>query len=158
VVRQYLINKYGEKMNIPNSDLVKALVFSLLQRNTAKDDSDITLQFYTTKVELLLDLDQALRFGLHLSKTSARNINLTIEKIIHEQLHHFLEFYIGAAGYTEKSAIEAFQQIYNFPEEVYPYDTIKKHYQRHIKPYMLPHKFNGVFVPSKYRHPSSKAA
>lgn len=146
-VRQFLLNKYGAEMNIPNSDLVKKMLFNLLHRNTAKDEKDITLQYYTTSVTINLTLDQALRFGLNLSKTAIREMNTTIEEIIYERLHVHMEFFVYVSGYKEKAAIEMFQHLYNFPEEVLAFDTIKKHYQRHIQPNLYVNKIVGGFVP-----------
>jgi hypothetical protein len=149
VVKQYLINKYGEQCILPEGDFIKNMLLVCLQRNTRHQDSKITLQYYTETINLPINFEIFDRYGTELSKTSIRNINSTIEDIIHQRLYQHLEFYRHVAGYQLKDAIAMFQQLNNFPEDVYPAATITKYYQRSILPYLNLQKFVGVNVLSK---------
>lgn len=149
VVWQYLINNYGEKLELKKNDWILMLMVSLLQRDSAHKDSEITLQYYTKEVKLSITLEQYDRFGDQLSKTAMRTLNNRIEDVIHQQLYQFLEFYVHVAKYQLNPAIEMFQQLYNFPPEVYTHAAIKKYYQRDIQPHLVPQKFVGLNVPIK---------
>ena len=158
IVKHYLVNRYGVSIAMPENDWVKLLIRSHLQRNHAKDDSDITLQYYTTQVSIPINMDVYDRYGDHLTKTATREINNRIEDVIYQQLFQFLEFYVHVANYQLKDAIAMFQTIYVFPEDVYSFDTIKKHYQRRIQPFINIQKFVGVNVPFKKKRVYKRAS
>lgn len=169
VVKQYLINKYGEQLQLPDDDWIKLLIIHLLIRNSAKDDTDCTLEkystqarfefnYFTAEAKLPIIFSDYEKYGDYLTKTATRAINNRIEDIIHQQLYQHLEFYVHVAKYRLKDAIAMFQQIYNFPEDIYTGDSIKKYYQRKIQPFLIPQKFSSVNVSFKKKKSYRRAA
>lgn len=147
VVKQYLVNNYGPKVNLPSGSLEQKMILNLLHRQQRHFDSVITLQHYTATVEVKISYENFEDYGTELSKSDIRAFNTTIEKIIHKHLYFFLSFYIGVCGFKEKDAIFLYQQLFMFHEEVWSFESIKKHYQRNIQPYMHPVKVIGANVP-----------
>lgn len=156
-IKQYLLNRYGlnqlGQINLPEGDWIKTLAHGFLIRATDDQATKITMNQYTEKVLLPITVYRFERYGSELSKTAMREINCRIEDQINTALYQFLEFYVHVVGYLLKDAVELFQQIYHFPEEVYSRDAILKHYQRNIKPNLSLQKFVGVQLArsSQYR-------
>ena len=158
VVKQYLVNRYGERSNMPEGEWVKLLLINLLQRSTGEDDKDITLQYYTAMAVIPITYDQFQRYGDTLSKTAIREINNRVEDVIRQQLFQFLEFFVHVANYQLKDAIYMFQEVYALPEDVYAAETIKKYYQRKIQPFVNARSFIAVNVPFKKKRKYNRAA
>lgn len=150
VVKQYLVNSYGinaqDMVNLPDHDWIRHLLLVLLERNHTRFDKSVNIQYYTEKVLLPISMDDLFRYGHGLSKTGVQIINNRIEDIISQRLHLHLEFFVHVAGYQLKDAIEMFQIKYNFPEEVFPRETITKRYQRNVKPALLLHNYVGYTI------------
>lgn len=151
VVYKYLQNKYGTDaiLTLPDDDWIKLLTANMLHRDTAEKDAEITLQYYTKTVKIAINMAAYERFGDALSKTAIRAINGRIEDVIHQQLFQFLSFYVHVANYRLKDAILMFQDMYALQEEYYAHDTIKKYYQRKIRPYVFLQKSIALNVPFK---------
>lgn len=149
VVKQYLVNKYGQQINLPDDDWIKLLIESYLQKNFAEQDSKITLQYYTETVRIPITYKIYELHGDTLTKTSIRAINNRIEDVIHQALYQHMQFYVHIAGYRIQHAIMMFQDMYHLPEEVYARETITKYYQRKIQPYLTPQIFSSVNVQFK---------
>lgn len=151
VVKQYLLNHYGQNIQLPDGDLVKLLIQSMLQRKSHDQDSKVTYFRYTEEVKIQITYKVYELYGDQLSPTSIRVINNLIEKKIHARLYDFMEFFICVANYQQKDAIIMFQLTHGFTEEIFPFDTIKKYYQRNIQPHLekTAIKFASVNVPSK---------
>ncbi len=148
LVKQYLVNRYNITDNglvqLPAHDWIKHLVKALVEKNFDRQNRYTNMDLFTCKVLIPIGDDDLFRRGGDLSPESVSVINNRIEDIIRQQLYQFLEFYVHAAGMRLNDAVCLFQQIYNFPEEVYRRATILKHYQRHIKPHLVLQKFVGV--------------
>lgn len=158
VVKQYLINKYGSQLHLPDDDWIKLLIESYLSKSIAEQDSRITLQHYTQSVSIPISYKTFELHGDALSKTAIRAINNRIEDVIHQQLFQHLEFYVHVAHYKLRHAIIMFQDIYALPEDVYPRDTITKYYQRRIQPYVNSLKFASANVQFKSKRKYHRAA
>ncbi len=158
VVKQYLINRYGPQLQLPDDDWIKLLIESYLSKHIAEQDTKITLQHYTTTASIPIKWKTYELHGNELTKTAIRAINNRIEDVIHQQLFQHLEFYVHVAHYKLRHAVMMFQEIYALPEDIYPADTITKYYQRKIQPYVSANKFASVNVQFKRKRKYTRAA
>lgn len=130
VVKQYIVNRYGNPVKFPQNDWLRSMLVKYLQRPDRHYENKTTLQYYTAQVDLPIMFREYTNFGNVLSRTSIMHINQTVQDIIEEALYNYLNLYHAQAGILLKTAIVMFRNQYGFPEESYSTEAIHKFWQR----------------------------
>lgn len=133
IVAQYIHNRYGSPVVFPSGDWLKLLFCSFLGAKLSTGKEKHTLGLYTQKVKIPIELWRFNNQDEHLSNEAIAAINNRIEDEIHQRLFIIFEHYHATIGYTIKQTAQKFQELYNFPEEIYSTDNILKQYQRNIR-------------------------
>lgn len=135
VVKQYIVNRYAQQgqpnqITLPDRDWLKKMIERYLSRPDTNYDTQVTLQYYTERVDIPVPMRFYLDYGTFLTPTATMHINNHIQDLIDELLFEFLKFYTTIAGLQFKNAINLFREIYNIPEEAYSTAAIHKFWQR----------------------------
>lgn len=131
-VKKYLCIKYGESLLLSKRDHVGILLYSLLQKNNVKKEYDAYMKQYSDKFQILISegfvFDKGVRY---LSSYSTGHFNNFIEYIIKDELNNYVDN-MTDVGITQADSIRDFMNKYGFDDEMVPYGSLKKSYQRHL--------------------------
>lgn len=133
LVKQYIQNRYGNPVQFPHNDWLRALLISKLQRPGRDHESKLSLQYHTQEIGLPILMREYERYGNELTRTSIMHINQHVQDIVEEVLYNYLHLFHRIAGQSLETAIAGFRTQYNFPEHSYSTDAIKKYWQRASK-------------------------
>lgn len=127
-IRAYLENNYGCPADIRKDAEMAELVTMMLREGSTRLDKIISANFKDT-VKLRISQDTFFRHGFTFTRTETLKFNTLLE----HRIKFFARTYIGyhhALGDTVAKSIRDFQTIFGFSEEVWPYDSIKKDFDR----------------------------
>jgi hypothetical protein len=124
-VKQYLINNCGHPCDLNllpdiNKDFVQHLSKPLFNReslphSTYNDDiCTIEIPEWVFK-----------RYGYEITKTGQLDFNMKVERRVKFMMRHYVVTQVSL-GFKMIDAIRSFQDKYNFPEDVWSYEAIKK--------------------------------
>lgn len=130
LVKQYIINRYGNPVKFPRNDYLKAMLIKSLTHPNTKEDSHTTLQYHTQKIDLPVEFYLYAKKRNTLTRTDVMLLNQTVQDLIEETLYNYLHLYHHLGGMLLKNAILQFRQQYGFPEESYSTEAITKFWQR----------------------------
>lgn len=133
IVRQYIINRYGEPVCFPSNDWLKILMINYLERPLKFYDATVSPTHYKCKVMLPINLHIYERHGNVLSNTAMMILNERVQDDVDEMIYLFLNIHYREKGMLLSEAIQLFRNTYNFPEEAYSTDAITKFYYRSRK-------------------------
>lgn len=85
---------------------------------------------YTTNVPVEIRKDDFYRYGWSISNTEAVRFGIKIERRIKQMLFLYLDTNISM-GIPLATAIRNFQEKFRFTEDTWPYDSIRREYNRH---------------------------
>lgn len=133
-VKRYIEQNFGNPADFSSNKILQHELVRSLKKPNKRLDSRLdyinAVSNYKSKIDMIISEDMFLRYGWMLSVTDVVNIN----KIIESMVKGFMTTMVGlsvANGLPIKDSILCFQDRYNFPEEVWPYESIKKDFQRH---------------------------
>jgi len=129
-VAHYLRNKFGSPLQISRSAAEGKMLFNLLER--ARHDTDLKTARYTEIVEVLLAEGIYLRHGWELTPTAITEFNNWLEEILKERFVVHVDA-CTSYGIKKAVAIRDWQDNYNFPEDVWKFETLKKYHDRREK-------------------------
>lgn len=88
------------------------------------------LSRYTATVPIEIRRDDFYRYGWALSNTEAVGFCTKVERRVKQMLFLYLDTHVSM-GIPLSSAIRGFQNQFGFDEDSWPYDTIRREYNRH---------------------------
>lgn len=165
-VRKYLTNNFGEPADLKTSiELKTSLRNKLSKPSTRFDKKYPPLSEYKTlsaKIEIYISHDDFYRYGWELTKTDTIIFNRQVEIMAKIQMRHAIMQ--SCLFMTIKDAILKFQDEFNYSEDDWPFEAIRKDIQRKIKhkPNILKkiakelNKNFGEVVPHKRQYPKQE--
>jgi len=130
-VKRYLINNFGDPVNlycVEGQDL-KELMIQFLKKSCRKNDKRIKLTTLNKETRIRISESDFYRYGWEISKTDMLKFNNRIESLIKFYARCFIAF-DKSFGVPISISIRSFQDEYGFSEEDFPYETIKKDFDR----------------------------
>jgi len=132
-VKHYLVRLFGYPCDISKDRELRDFFIHCLKkpeynrrfREEEKPDSTI----YTHAVNITISEDDFYRYGWALSKNDQIRFGRKLEKEIKQIMRLGISTKLAVSGRI-KSAILFFQQHFDFPEDVWSYETIKREYYR----------------------------
>ncbi len=123
-VRQYIINNCGDPADLRHLPLLDNLFWQLIRKPLLRFES-LPRPSSDTYISIAIPEDKFYRYGWEMSNTGLMKFNRTAEGMI----KFFMRSYVGMRtklGFTIAYSIRKFQQEWNFPEDVWSYEAIKK--------------------------------
>jgi len=127
-VRQYLINNCGNPADLSHLPKFQELFRKLVRKPMLRFES-LPMPVDSCYVRIVFSKDTFYRYGWEMTRTNMMRFNREIES----DLKFVMRTYISsraALGYTIAQCIRDFQDRFNFPEEVWSYEAIKKDIMR----------------------------
>ena len=132
-VKQFIVHNFGEPADFRSHKILfDELIRSIKKPNNRydyKEDWIVSVKNYKCKIDLVISEDLFYRHGWMLTVTDIVNLNRKIESLV----KCFMQQMVGvsvANGMPIKNSIEDFQERFDYPEEVWAYESIKKDFQR----------------------------
>lgn len=131
-VHQYLVNKFGNPVNLYDSqggDL-KNFLIGLLKKPSAKYEKRIKLRYLTHETRIVISKSDFYRYGWEITKTDMIKFNNWVES----QIKFYARCYISfdkSLGIPISRSIRNFQDEFEISEDLWSYDSIKKDFDRH---------------------------
>lgn len=132
-VKQFIIHNFGEPADFgTHKTLFDDFIRAIKKPNTRfdyRDDYVLSVKNYKSKIDLVISEDLFYRHGWMLSVTDIIALNRKLESLV----KCFMQQMVGvsvANGMPIKNSIEDFQERFDYPEEVWAYESIKKDFQR----------------------------
>lgn len=130
-VRQYLINNCGNPVDLSHLPRVQDLFRKLLRRPLLRFES-LPMPVDSCYVRIVFSKDTFYRYGWEMTRTNMLRFN----RVLEQDLKFVMRTYIGsraALGFTIAQCIRDFQDRFNFPEEIWSYEAIKKDIMRNTE-------------------------
>lgn len=135
-VKRYIEQNFGNPADFSSNKILQHELVRSLKKPNKRFDYKIgysnAVSNYKSKIDMIISEDLFSRYGWMLSVTDVININRIIESMV----KGFMNAMVGlsvANGFPTKDSILDFQDRYNYPEEVWAYESIVKEFQRHGK-------------------------
>jgi len=136
-VKQFILHNFGEPADFSTDKTINDLLLRSLKQPSKRRDYDFkvkdAINNYQSKIDLCISEDVFYRYGWMLTTTDILNINRNIEV----RVKCFMSQMVGVSvsnGKPIKDSIEDFQERFDYPEEVWPYESMKKDFQRNGQP------------------------
>lgn len=127
-VRAYLENNFGTPVDIRREPELNDLVCLMLREGSTRLDKIVSVNLPDT-VELRVSKDTFFRYGFTFTKTETLRFNSFLEKRIKFYARTYIAYHCGL-GTSVANCIRDFQNTFGFSEDVWPYDSIKKDFDR----------------------------
>lgn len=127
-VKQYLVNNCGNPVDLTFLPRFNSLLKQNLMKPMFKGES-LPMRQDECYVRIQLSKDTFYRYGWELTKSSQQHFNARIEEELKSLARNYIAMRSGW-GFSVASSIRKFQDVFNFPEEVWSYDAIKKDLDR----------------------------
>jgi hypothetical protein len=128
-IKAYIENNCGHPAELSHLPDIKQLFISCLRNPRFNRDSQAKCN-YTHNLEILLSEDAFYRYGWELSNTDVVRFNQKCESIIKFNSRQFIAAN-ASLGMPVSKCIREFQRTFNFSEDAFPFETIKKDFDRH---------------------------
>ncbi|MGB1317065.1 MAG: hypothetical protein ACPG5W_02595 [Flavobacteriales bacterium] len=130
-VAHYLKSSFGDKPLLTHGSHEGKYFLSLLERTHKTRDKE--LRTFTSLVEVKISYLDFECYGNDLTLTSIKRFNDFIDGILKKHLFDVhMTALVCVAGFKVAPSIRIFQEKYNFPEQVWTFGALKKHYDRHL--------------------------
>ena len=149
-VKKYLENRFGSPVDFSGDKHINKYFLNLLEKNNHRNDRRIFIYgrvAYREEVTILISNDKFERYGFDISKNSNVDFNNFMEEHIKSQSRLFVGV-CSAVGMKAAVAIRNFQNTFQFEEDDFAFETIKKDIQRNGYPSDYFKNF-GTYVPKK---------
>jgi hypothetical protein len=133
-IRKYLVRNFGQEVNFRNDPCLYHFFIRLLHRNLKTQDHRVDLSYYRSKVLVTFTHDVFKRIGYIMSKSDMVSFNNFVEAYIKMQLIIKIDTHLG---YNDNLSycIRKIQEEFDFTEDDFQFDSIKKYYTRKSKFY-----------------------
>jgi hypothetical protein len=130
-VHRYLVNAYGYPVNLYNPDVrwLRQIMIECLRKPEFRFDKRILANFHNEETRFVISNNDFYRYGWIISKTDMLKFNARIESEIKFLSRTFISIE-KCFGVPISTAIRNFQIRYDFTEDDFPYETIKKDLNR----------------------------
>jgi hypothetical protein len=128
-IKSYLENNCGSPADLSGLPEIYDFFVSSLRRPRFHRDNHSKCN-YSDSIDIMISEDIFHRFGWQLSKTDTIRFNQRCEAFIKFNSRQFI-MANNALGIPVSECIREFQQLYNFSEDSFSYETIKKDFDRH---------------------------
>lgn len=137
-VKAYLENNFGIPADVREDWELWKLVELVLRASHLQIKKETvpillpesTSQCFGSLVELKITKDWFNRYGFRLKKRETLRLNAFLEKRIKFYSRSFIGYH-HCLGMSVAESIRDFQKTFGFSEDVWPYDSIKKDFDRH---------------------------
>jgi len=146
-IKKYLEKDYGNPVNFSGVRGINDFFNLLLEKQSARRDKQTTLGLYTETITVVVTRDAFYRYGWDLSHTSIISFNSLFEFIIKIRSRDTVRIRANEANKKVANAIRQLQLDFNFSEDDYSFDAIKKDLQRHTDISKNSTKNFGLSVP-----------
>lgn len=131
-IRCWIEKQYGKPAKISKSNNVGKFLYQLMSDPQFKNDSDY--RPYRDIVTVSISEDVFLRKGYYITKTNTTLFNNFVEEQIKSTLFVYIDALKDGTGKIKtKLAIEKALEKFGFGADDWPYESIKKAYDRHRK-------------------------
>jgi len=133
-VRQHLINQFGEPCDFSISkpgDYLNAHLLRMLRKPIKRDELRIPKSL-TSTIEIQISQDIFYRYGWELTRHDMLRFNMLVENEIKFLSRAYIAF-DKSLGIAINTSIRNFQDEYKFTEDSFPYETIKKDFDRNAQ-------------------------
>lgn len=128
-VKAFLESNCGTPADLKHlPDLRQVLIDCLAHKPMHLENKEIAR--WTDVVAVIVPSDVFYRYGWELNKTNLMDFNRAVQM----KVKYFMRQYVGlnnALGFPLALCIRDFQEKFNFNEEVWQYDSIRKDFNRH---------------------------
>lgn len=130
-VKQYLINNCGDPVDLSNLPDLKLYLRRLLKKPSDRWNSRYTneLKTYNENINIIISEDDFYRYGYELTKTDIIAFSREVELKAKCVMRTMVGILVGL-GLPVNKSISRFQERYNFNEDNWSYQTIKKDFYR----------------------------
>lgn len=130
-VAKHLVNRFGDPVDLycPEGKDLMDFIKTCLKRPKNHNDSKINLKNLPIECRVIISQHDFYTHGWMISKTHILMVNNRVESSVKALSRNYI-FIMKSMGIPINTAIRDFQKEYNLPEEVFPYDTIYKDFQR----------------------------
>lgn len=130
-IKRFLINTYGNPANVCSSPILREKLNNSLIKPIRRHDKvyDKKLKGYTENIDVVISADQFYRYGWELSNTDMISFNKLAEQEIKLIMRNFVSTCL-VLKMPVKDAIELFQEHYEFDDDDWNYQSIKKDFYR----------------------------
>lgn len=136
-VRAFLENNFGSPADTRKDPELNNFIEFLLKEGSTRFDKNLQIK-YPDEINIRISRDTFHRHGYTLTKTATQRLNSYLE----QRIKFFARVYISnnrSIGVPLAKCIRDFQDKFNFPEDVWSAETIRKDFVR-----------NGKFIQSKF--------
>lgn len=128
-VKKYLEDNCGSPAKLNSLPNLHRFFNILLERPIFRRDKEINFGHYSENIEIHISEDTFYRYGWELSKTNIISFNKEVEDLVKAQSRSYIGIY-AALGIHVHKCIRNFQEATGYSEDIYPFATIKKDFQR----------------------------
>lgn len=129
--KQYLINNCGNPVDLSQLPDLNKIFVQKLRKPLFRHES-LNMASNTEYVCIVISEDTFRRYGWELTKTDQMDFNNIVERRVKFIMRNFVASK-SAIGQPIAKVIRDFQEKFNFPEEVWSYEAIKKDLFRHTE-------------------------
>ena len=128
-VKAYLENNCGSPVDLSMLQVVYVDFINYIKNPTLRTEATLVCN-YTTAVKIIIPKDVFYRYGWELTKTDIIKLNNKIEGLVKFASRNFITTN-KALGVPVAASIREFQILFSFTEDSFPFETIKKDFDRH---------------------------
>ena len=130
-VKQYIVLNYGNPANFSSNKFINERFRKCLTNPSNRNNrkyQNISFARHTHSLKVSISQDDFYRYGWELTATDIIAFGKLMEHHSKFLLCNMISFYMTYMN--EKDAILAFQNNFGFTEDIWPYDSVKKIYDR----------------------------
>jgi hypothetical protein len=142
-IRAYLVNNCGDPADLTRLPEIHELLTNCLKYPKFHRDNHSKCN-YSDTIQVIISQDTFYRHGWALSKTDIVRFNQKCEAMVKFNSRQFI-IANSAMGLPVSKCIREFQLLFQFTEDCFSYETIKKDFDRHGKkiPFRFIRDFRG---------------
>jgi len=130
-VKRFIDINYGTPADFNNHPEVHGFFQKLLRKPSTRFDNNYpsSICTYTEEIEVIISEDDFYRYGFELTKTDIVSFGKLFEERVKMLMRSMVGIYHGI-GLPLNVSINKFQDRFNFDEDTWSYQTIKKDFYR----------------------------
>lgn len=132
-IKKYLEKNYGNPVNFSGVRGLNDFFCLLLEKQTQRYDKRTTLSLYDDEVTIVVTRDVFYRYGWTMTSTSVVSFNSLFEFIIKTRTRDIIGVRKNDAKLRIAPSIRQLQLDFDFTEDNFSFDAIKKDIQRHTQ-------------------------
>lgn len=146
-IKRYLEKHFGNPVNLSGVRGLNDFFCLLLEKQSQRFDKRSTLNLYSENIKVVITRDVFYRYGWTMTSTSIVSFNSLFEFLIKTRSRDIISVRKKEARMKVASSIRQFQIDFDFDEDNFGFDAIKKDLQRHTDIFNNSSKRFGTNVP-----------